>query len=284
MILLDYNQVCIANLMAQIGNHTNVGIDENLLRHMVLNTIRSLKTKFCADYGELIICCDDKKVWRKDVFKYYKANRKKAREESELDWGAIFNSLNKIKAEIKEFFPYKVIQIEGAEADDVIGSLTLKHGQMLNTGEKILILSGDKDFGQLQVFGNVTQFDPVRKKLIKHDDPVKFTRELILKGDRGDGIPNILSPDNSFVDSIKQKPMRVQKYIDITNPRQEFKDELLRNWIRNEQLIDLTFIPDDIQAKVIEEYDNQQGKGKEKLFNYFVTHKLSSLMESIQEF
>jgi 5'-3' exonuclease len=284
MILLDYNQVCIANLMAQIGNHTNVGIDENLLRHMVLNTIRSLKTKFCADYGELIICCDDKKVWRKEVFKYYKANRKKAREESELDWGAIFTSLNKIKAELKEYFPYKVIQIEGAEADDVIGALTIKHGQMLNTGEKILILSGDKDFGQLQVFGNVTQFDPVRKKLIKHEDPVKFTRELILKGDRGDGIPNILSPDNSFVDSIKQKPMRVQKYIDITNPRQEFKDELLRNWIRNEQLIDLTFIPDEIQAKVLDEYDIQQGKGKDKLFNYFVTHKLSSLMESIQEF
>lgn len=284
MILLDYNQVCIANLMAQIGNHTNVGIDENLLRHMVLNTIRSLKSKFCADFGELIICCDDKKVWRKDVFKYYKANRKKAREESELDWGAIFNALNKIKAELKEFFPYRVIQIEGAEADDVIGSLTIKFGQMLNTGEKILVLSGDKDFGQLQVFGNVTQFDPVRKKHIKHDDPVKFTRELILKGDRGDGIPNILSPDNSLVDGIKQKPMRVQKYIDITNPRQEFKDELLRNWIRNEQLIDLTFIPEDIQAKVIDEYEVQAGKGKEKLFNYFVTNRLSSLMESIQEF
>ena len=284
MILLDYNQVCIANLMAQIGNHTNVGIDENLLRHMVLNTIRSLKTKFCSDYGELIICCDDKKVWRKEVFKYYKANRKKAREESELDWGAIFNSLNKIKAELKEYFPYKVIQIEGAEADDVIGSLSIKHGQMLNTGEKILILSGDKDFGQLQVFGNVTQFDPVRKKAIKHEDPVKFTRELILKGDRGDGIPNILSPDNSFVDGIKQKPLRLEKYANITNPKQELTGEQLRNWIRNEQLIDLTFIPEDIQNKVHSEYESQMGKGKEKLFNYFVTHKLSSLMESIQEF
>lgn len=284
MILLDYNQVCIANLMAQIGNHTNVGIDENLLRHMVLNTIRSLKTKFCADYGELIICCDDKKVWRKDVFKFYKANRKKAREDSELDWGAIFNALNKIKAELKEFFPYRVIQIEGAEADDVIGAITLKYGQMLNTGEKILILSGDKDFGQLQVFGNVTQFDPVRKKHIKHEDPSKFTRELILKGDRGDGIPNILSPDNSLVDGIKQKPLRLEKYIHITNPREELKDELLRNWLRNEQLIDLTFIPDDIQTKVIDEYENQSGKSKDKLFNYFVTNRLSSLMESIQEF
>lgn len=284
MILLDYNQVCIANLMAQIGNHTNVGIDENLLRHMVLNTIRSLKTKFSADYGELIICCDDKKVWRKDVFKFYKANRKKAREDSELDWGAIFNSLNKIKAELKEYFPYRVVQVEGAEADDVIGAITLKYGQMLNTGECILVLSGDKDFGQLQVFGNVTQFDPVRKKYIKHDDPVKFTRELILKGDRGDGVPNILSPDDSFVSNVRQKPLRIDKFINITNPRQELKDELLRNWMRNEQLIDLNFTPIDIQEKIISDYDSQAGKGKEKLFNYFVTHKLSSLMESIQEF
>lgn len=284
MILLDYNQVCIANLMAQIGNHTNVGIDENLLRHMVLNTIRSLKTKFSSEYGELIICCDDKKVWRKEVFKFYKANRKKAREESELDWGTIFNSLNKIKAELKEFFPYRVIQIEGAEADDVIGSITLKYGQMLNTGERILILSGDKDFGQLQVFGNVSQFDPVRKKYIKHDDPVKFTRELILKGDRGDGVPNILSPDDSFITNVRQKPLRIEKFINITNPRQELKDELLRNWLRNEQLIDLNYTPEDIQMKVIEEYETQSGKGKDKLFNYFVTHKLSSLMESIQEF
>jgi hypothetical protein len=146
-----------------------------------------------------------------------------------------------------------------------------------------LILSGDKDFGQLQVFGNVTQFDPVRKKTIKHDDPVKFTRELILKGDRGDGIPNILSPDDCLINS-RQKPLRLEKYINIINPREELKDELLRNWIRNEQLIDLTFIPNEIQAKVIESYESQHGKGKEKLFNYFVTHKLSSLMEHIQEF
>lgn len=283
MILLDYNQVCIANLMAQLGNHTNVGLDEGLLRHMVLNTIRSLKAKFSSDYGELIICCDDKKVWRKDIFKYYKANRKKAREDSELDWVAIFNALNTIKADLKEYFPYRVIQIEGAEADDVIGTLTLKHGQMLNTGEKILILSGDKDFGQLQVFGNVTQFDPVRKKHIKHEDPVKFTRELILKGDRGDGIPNILSPDDCLINS-RQKPLRLEKYINITNPREQFKDELLRNWIRNEQLIDLTFIPESIQTKVIEEYEKQDKKGREKLFNYFVAHKLTALMEHIQEF
>lgn len=284
MILLDYNQVCIANLMAQIGNHTNVDIDENLLRHMILNTIRSLKNRYTSEYGELIICCDDKRVWRKDIFKHYKANRKQARAESELDWSAIFNALNNIKAELRQYFPYRVIQVEGAEADDVIGTLTIANGNMLNTGEKILILSGDKDFGQLQVFGNVKQYDPVRKKDIKHADPVKFTRELILKGDTGDGIPNILSPDDCFVTKTRQKPLRVEKFSHIKNPREEFKDELLRNWIRNEELIDLTYIPQEIQNKIQSEYEKEGGKDRSKLFNYFVTHKLKLLMESINEF
>lgn len=284
MILFDFNQVCIANLMAQLGNHTNTEIEVGLLRHMVLNSIRSVRSKYGAEFGELIICCDDKKVWRKEVFKYYKANRKKARDESEMDWNAVFNALNTIKAELKEFFPYRVLQVEGAEADDVIGALTIANGNMLNTGEKILILSGDKDFGQLQVFGNVEQYDPVRKKAIKHADPAKFTRDLILKGDVGDGIPNILSPDDCLVNKVRQKPMRVEKYAHIKNPREELKDEQLRNWIRNEQLIDLTFIPENIQKRIHEEYEKEAGKGRSKLFNYFVTNKLKLLIESINEF
>lgn len=284
MILLDFNQVCIANLMAQLGNHTNAEIEENLLRHMVLNTIRSLKSKFSHEFGELIICCDDKKVWRKEVFKYYKANRRKAREDSELDWNAVFNALNSIKADLKEYFPYRVLQVEGAEADDIIGAITITNGNMLNTGNKILILSGDKDFGQLQVFGNVKQYDPVRKKDIKHIDPVKFTRELILKGDVGDGIPNILSPDDCLVNKVRQKPMRLEKFSHIKNPRQELAGEQLRNWIRNEQLIDLTFIPVQLHTRILEEYDGQANKDRSKLFNYFITRKLTLLIESINEF
>lgn len=284
MILLDFNQVCIANLMAQLGNHTNADIDENLLRHMVLNTIRMLKIKFSSEYGEFIICCDDKKVWRKELFKYYKANRKSDREKSEINWSDVFTSLNKIKAEIKEFLPYRVIQVEGAEADDVIGTITIANGNMLNIGTKILILSGDKDFGQLQIFGNVKQYDPVQKKDIKHADPVKFTRELILKGDVGDGIPNILSPDDCLVNKIRQKPVRLDKFSHITNPRQELKGEQLRNWIRNEELIDLTFIPEEIQKKVLLEYEAQANKDRSKIFNYFITHKLKLLTENIGDF
>lgn len=283
MLLLDFNQVCISSLMAQLGNHTDAEIDEGILRHMVLNTIRSLKVKF-PNYGDLVICCDDKHVWRKQVFPYYKANRKKAREESEIDWPTIFNHLNKIRDELRDCFPYRVIQVEGAEADDVIGTLAIKHGQMLNTGEKILILSGDKDFVQLHVFGNVQQFDPVRKKFIKHEDPIQFTRELILKGDRGDGIPNVLSKDDVFVTGDRQRPVKPEKYANIRKPRDEFTGELLRNWNRNEQLIDLTFIPENIQTQVVEQYESQAGKQRDKLFNYFVTHKLKLLMEHIGDF
>lgn len=284
MILLDLNQVCIANLMAQLGNYTNVKVDENLLRHMVLNTIRSLKNKFTEEYGELIICCDDKKVWRKDVFPYYKANRKKTRDESELDWSFIFNTLSAIKQELKEYFPYRVIQVKGAEADDVIGTLVLKHGHMLNTGEPILILSGDKDFVQLQVFGNVSQFDPIRKKPIKNNDPVKFTKELIIKGDRGDGIPNILSPDDSLVNNIRQKPVRLERFEGMNNPRKELTGDLLKNWIRNEQLIDLTFVPEHIQACVHDEYDKESNKNKDKLLDFLVSKKLKQQIEHIGEF
>ena len=145
MILVDFNQIMIANLMMQLGNHKNAEVDENMLRHMILNSIRSNRTKFMAEFGEIIICADDKNYWRRSAFPYYKASRRKSREDSELDWNAIFTALNKIREEIKTFFPYKVIQIDTAEADDIIGTIVHKEGTIMNSGEKILILSSDKD-------------------------------------------------------------------------------------------------------------------------------------------
>lgn len=283
MILLDFNQVCISNLISQLGNHTNASIDEDLFRHMVLNTIRSLRTKF-KEYGELVICCDDRKVWRKDVFPFYKANRKKTREVSEVDWNHVFNCLSKLKQELKDNFPYRVIQVEGSEADDIIGTIVIKNGHLLNSDDSILILSGDKDFVQLQVFGNVSQYDPVRKKLIVNEDPIQFTRELIIRGDRGDGIPNILSPDDSLVTGIRQKPVRMDRFAGLTNPRKELTGSLLRNWIRNEQLIDLSFTPKNIQDNILSEYEQQGNKTREKILDYLISRKLKTLIESINDF
>jgi len=283
MIIVDFNQVMISNLMMQLGNHTNVPIEEGLFRHMVINSLRSYTQKFFSDYGEMIIACDDKNYWRKQIFPYYKANRKKNRESSEINWNSVYEIFNKIKLEIKENFPYRVVQVESAEADDIIATLVNKFGNNLNYGERILILSGDKDFVQLQTFLNVKQYDPVRRKWISNNNPEQFLFEHICKGDVGDGIPNILSDDDSFVTNKRQKPLSQKKIFEysvngISN------EQIQLNFNRNSHLVDLKFVPNNIRDSIVNKYTEEQGKDKSKLFNYFITHKLKNMMENIGEF
>jgi hypothetical protein len=285
MIILDLNQVMISNLMVQLGNHTNHQVEEDLLRHMILNSIRLYRQKFSSEYGELVIACDDKNYWRRKVYPYYKANRKKAREKSELDWTKIFEALNKIRAELREVFPYPTIQVDSVEADDVIATLCSLRGATVSS-ERILILSGDKDFNQLQKYGNVEQFDPVRKKWIKTDDPYKYVQEHIMRGDTGDGIPNFLSDDDTFVSDKRQKPL-TQKKIDAwlgKDPSEFCDDMMLRNYKRNQQLVDFEFIPEDVKTRILDEYKAQSGKTRDRLFNYFIQNKLKNLMEVIGDF
>ena len=282
MIIVDLNQVMLSNLMVQIGNHTNAKIEENMVRHMVLNSLRSYKSKFGQEFGEMIIACDNTNYWRKQLFPYYKANRKKAQEKSEMDWKSIFECMNKIRAELKEYFPYRVIDIESAEADDIIATLVKEKHEEQN----ILILSGDKDFIQLHKYDGVQQYDPVRKRKIAHDNPKRYLVEHILKGDSGDGIPNVLSPDNCFVVGERQKPMTAKKIAQyLTSDPSTIEDPIvLRNYYRNQQLIDLSFVPSYIEDKVLEQYDSQKGKDRSKLMNYFINNKLKNLMEHMSEF
>ena len=283
MIIVDLSQVMISNLMMQLGNHTNTEVEEDLLRHMILNSIRSYNQKFKDEYGEMIIACDDRNFWRRDIFPYYKANRKKSREKSELNWTQIFDALHKIRDELKMFFPYRVIQVDSAEADDIIGSLVMAKG---DTNEKILILSGDKDFVQLQRYNNVKQYDPVQKKFRTTNDPDRFIKEHIMRGDVGDGIPNFLSTDNCLVVGERQKPVARKKLdVWVNQKPEEFCDErMLRGYRRNQQLVDLTFIPQNVQDNILSEYEAQGGKDRKNLFNYFIEKKLKNLIESINEF
>lgn len=271
--------------MVQLGNHTNAQVDENMCRHMVLNSIRMYKTKFGAEYGKMVIACDSTNYWRRQLFPYYKANRKKSQAASELDWKAIFECLNKIRDEITEYFPYTTIRTDTAEADDVIATLCREYG---NTNEKILILSGDKDFQQLQRFMNVKQYNPVMKKFVTCNDPDKFLKEHIIKGDSGDGIPNFLSDDNCLVTGVRQKPI-TQKKLDswVNKNPEEFCDSLtqLRNYKRNQQLIDLNMIPDVVYKQIIDSYTAQQDKKTNpNLMNYFISNRLKNLMENMNEF
>ena len=283
MIIMDLSQVMISNLMVQLGNHTNAEIEEDLLRHMILNSVRSYNVKFKNEFGEMIIACDAGNNWRRQIFPYYKANRRKNREKSEINWTSVFETLNKVRDELKDYFPYRVLRVEGAEADDIIGTLAQTYG---NTNEKILILSGDKDFVQLQAYMNVQQFDPVQKKWRKTNDVDKFMKEHIIRGDAGDGVPNFLSADDTFVVGARQKPIsqkKLDQWLDA-DPKEFCDEKMLRGYLRNQQLVDLNFIPPDIKKEVLVQYEQQAGKGRDKLFNYFIDRRLKLLLESINEF
>jgi hypothetical protein len=280
MILIDLNQVLLAGLMAQIANHKG-NLDENLIRHMVLNIIRTHLKNFRKEYGEVVLCCDNRKYWRKDYFPFYKAGRKKTRDKSNLDWHLIFDILAKLKKELRENFPYKVVDVEGAEADDIIGTLV----PIYAPHQKILILSSDGDFLQLQQYGdNVKQYNPSLKKYIKSENPKLELKEKIIRGDKGDGIPNIFSPSDCFVRELRQKPVTkplLEKYLGLDESTLE--ETVKVNYIRNTTLIDLRFIPDDIKSKIINTFDEAK-PAKGKLLNYFIEHKLKNLMEVIEEF
>ena len=287
MILVDFNQVVISNFMAQVGSHKTMPLDEGMLRHMILNTIRSFRQKFAGDYGELVICCDSRKYWRKEIFPYYKANRKKDREASGVDWQTMFNTLTLVREELANHFPYKTIMVDGAEADDIIGTLIHeRHDQF----EKILILSSDKDFMQLQIHNNVKQYSPVHKKFIRTADPKTFLKEHIIKGDRGDGIPNVMSNDSVFVSSGRQKPLRkniMEKILEAnmeTPQLSDLNENVIRNWQRNQKLVDLSYIPSEIKDQILEAYDQSQSNPRSGLLNYFVKHKLKNLTEHIGDF
>jgi hypothetical protein len=287
MILVDFNQIVIGNFMMQVGNHTNIPLEEGMLRHMILNALRYYRTKFHEEYGELVICCDSKRYWRKEVFPYYKAGRKKDRQASGVDWNTMFTVLDKVRQELIDVFPYRTIMIEGAEADDIIATIV-----NYERDEKILILSSDKDFIQLHIHDNVEQYSPVLKKFIRHENPKLYLREHIIKGDRSDGIPNIMSADSVFVNGGRQKPIRKNIIAELARIDLEcveesslFKDEEhKRNWMRNRQLVDLKMIPKDLRVKIKQTFADYDTNDRSRLFNYFVQNKLSNLMENINEF
>jgi hypothetical protein len=284
-ILVDFNQVMLASLFASIGNHHNIDVDENLIRHMFLNSLRSNRKKFGQEFGEVIICADGKNSWRKEVYPYYKANRKKSREESELDWNELFRIINLIRDELREFFPYKVIHIDHCEADDIIGVIVNELGTELNLGsEQILVLSGDKDYIQLHRFANVKQYDPVRKKWVQNSNPDKYLAEHIIKGDTGDGVPNILSEDNCLAVGSRQKPMTAKRLEQFLNNPESMDAETLRRFHRNKMVIDLSEVPDMYKNKILDEFNKTETVGRSGLFNFFVSKKLKNLITDIQDF
>ena len=278
---MDMNQISLASLMMHLNMTKADEPDENLVRHMILNSIRMYRTDFHQEFGEIVLTYDSKHYWRRDYFPNYKAGRKKGRENDSKDWDAIFNCLNKIKSELKENLPYKYLEIYGAEADDIIATLC----KNLGTANKIMIVSGDKDFIQLQKYPNVQQYSPILKKYVNGHDPVTYIKEHILKGDASDGVPNVLSPDNTFVDGLRQRPLGRKKIETWLNMNvDDLQDEVKRNYQRNDKLINLDNIPRDLEKEIMVEFSEASCGDRSKLLNYFIQSRLKELTESIGDF
>ena len=280
MLIIDFNQIVISSLHGHLSKNPK-DLNEDLIRHIALNSIRYYVKEYRRKYGEVVIAHDSKNYWRKDAFVYYKASRKKLRETSDLDWNFIFECINKIKSEIKEFFPYKSLEQDGAEADDIIGTLV----PLKAAHEKVMIVSADGDFLQLQKYPGVEQYSPKLRKKIVSINPALELKEKIIRGDSGDGIPNILSEDECFVSGGRQKSITAGRLETLLESKSEEYDEIAKyGWSRNETLIDLSFIPTDLKVEIIKTYDEFKVPSKGKILNYFVKHKLKNLMDVIEDF
>jgi len=282
MILLDYSQTVIGSFMA-VSRGKSV-VEEDLLKHTILNSIRMFRNKFVKDYGEMVICCDNKDNWRKEVFPEYKANRRKNRENDITDWKTLFELLHEMREELIKYFPYKVMHVDSAEADDIIGVLVEERQVKLHS--PTLILSSDKDFIQLQRYKGVKQWSPLQKKFVVGDH-VESLYDKTIRGDTGDGVPNILSSDDTLITEGKRQTPITKKKMELwrgKKPEEFCNEAMLRNYHRNKTMVDLRETPESIRINIVNQYDNQEAGDRSQLWNYFVDNRLKNLMDVIDEF
>ena len=279
MIIIDMNQISLANVMMNFHINKSDELEEDMVRHMILNSIRMYRTMFKDEYGEIVLAYDSRHYWRRDIFPQYKQNRKKGREKDNFDWNSIFELLNAMKSEFKEILPYKFLEVYGAEADDIIGTLCREYQD-----QKTMIISGDKDFIQLQKYNNVSQYSPITKKMINGHNPSTYIKEHILKGDSSDGVPNVLSPDHTFVEGLRQRPLSKKKIEAWIKSETGMSDEVKRNYQRNQKLIDLDNTPEDLQKSILDTFNEAPCGDRSKILTYFIENKLKELTDSIGDF
>ena len=284
MIVVDYNGIAISSVVVQ-----KLAIEENLIRHFILNTLRMYNKKFRKDYGQMVIACDSS-TWRRQYFPNYKFKRREGRDKDEVEkanWEEIFRIISKVREEIEENLPYRVVKVDGAEADDIIGTLAMET-QEFGKHDDVMIVSADKDFVQLQKYKNVRQYSPMQKKFVTEKNPNTYLFEHVLKGDSGDGVPNVLSGDNVFAEGIRQTPV-TRKKLDYwaenaQNLESVMGSEIYRNYMRNKKLIDLEEIPEELRTEIINTYESQEDTPKNRVLKYLISKRCKNLISDIEDF
>jgi 5'-3' exonuclease len=284
MIIVDYNGIAISSVVVQ-----KLAIEENLIRHFILNTLRMYNKKFRKDYGQMVIACDSS-TWRRQYFPNYKFKRRESRDKDEVEkanWEEIFRIIGMVREEIQENLPYRVVKVDGAEADDIIGTLAMET-QEFGKHDDVMIVSADKDFVQLQKYKNVKQYSPMQKKFVTEKNPNTYLFEHVLKGDSGDGVPNVLSGDNVFAEGVRQTPVTRKKLDYWTEHAQDLQSvmesEIYRNYMRNKKLIDLEEIPEELRTEIINTYESQEDTPKNRVMKYLISKRCKNLITDIEDF
>lgn len=291
MILVDYSGSMFSAIHVELARNPGAKCDIKFLRHCLLNQLRSYYKKFKEDYGEMVICLEGGSCWRKEIFPNYKAGRAKARIDSGIDWEEVFKNMNQITDELREVTPWKFMQIKGLEADDVIAILArnmekIGRVNLFEDVEKTVIVSNDKDYAQLQKLPWISQYLPRKGTTSKEMDPEHALIDLIVHGDKADGIPNINSNINSFVDGARQKPVSRDLMSGIFSSGTAFLTESQKTrYKENETLISFDCIPEEYVEKVLDVWKESRPKGGGmKLFTYLAKNGLKEQLARIDDF
>jgi hypothetical protein len=284
MILIDFSNIFVSNAVMAIENYGQPS--EEVIRSMILHSVRKLNKKFRKDYHQLVLAIDSDEYWRDDIYDYYKYKRRQDKQlrkaNTDIDWDLIHKHKNKVLDEIRATFPYIVIDVKGCEGDDIIGALTLKYRDK----EKIMIVSEDKDFKQLHGI-NVQQYSSIRDIDIKCPDPDIYLSEHIIRGDSGDGIPNILSPSDTFFTGTRQKacgPVKIRDWLG-KDPKEFCEtDEQMRRYLENQMLVDLSKIPHGIVKNIDEVYKKGTPCNNATIKPYLELHNLNRLVNLHDDF
>jgi hypothetical protein len=281
MILVDYSGVAISAITVHMGTEKENRIDTiELARESILNSLRGIARKFKSEYGEMVICVDDKTSWRSTHFPYYKENRKKLKEESLINWGKVYLNMYSVLKEIKENFHYRIVRYDTAEADDVMAVLAL------NIDGSHVVVSKDKDMVQLTSNQNIKVYSPLNEgNFMSQENLDYYIFKHIVKGDTGDGITNILSDDDTIITPGKrQKPVTEKNLMKWYVDRKEFMELYGEKFERNKKIISLFEIPEDISLGILEKFNSQEIGNKKKILQYLIKHDLNDHINRVGDF
>ena len=237
----------------------NAAVDKlNSIATIVENSTGMLYPQ--SNFVDTIIAKDSKlvKSFRYSLYPEYKLTRKLNRaKRGQYKIGPVFDEL--YANVFPSIFGDHAVQlvVDGAEGDDVIASIA-RSQRIAEDYEKIILISSDRDFVQLQIDRPVSQYDAkgemVLPKLKHGNEVVDLTPQqaLMIKIISGDSSDNIKP--------IKPKIGEIRAYKYITEKTDEFKKmlreepEVAQHLILNSKLIDFKNIPVELSQKVVDEY------------------------------